>query len=98
MRYHVGSLGQAPVVRDMLLSNGMSATNGRDWLVQWSGPGLRDMAYQALFKAAFRGCRGDERVPAGEPLPGVHGANEERSPLVELPRHGGMPFCLKGTF
>ena len=38
----------APVVRDTLLSNGMTATSGRDWLVQWSGPGLRDMAYHEM--------------------------------------------------
>lgn len=38
----------APVVRDTLLSNGMTATSGRDWLVQWSGPNLRDMAYHEM--------------------------------------------------
>ena len=34
------------VVRETLLSNGMAPTGGRDWLIQWSGPGLRDAAYQ----------------------------------------------------
>eukprot|EP00435_Cladocopium_sp_Y103_P016109 s691_g4.t1 len=38
----------APVVRDTLLSNGMTCTSGRDWLVQWSGPNLRDMAYHEM--------------------------------------------------
>jgi len=39
---------EAPVVRDTLLTNGMTQTTGRDWLVQWSGPGLRDSAYQDM--------------------------------------------------
>jgi len=39
---------EAPVVRDTLFSNGMTQTTGRDWLIQWSGPGLRDSAYQEL--------------------------------------------------
>ena len=38
----------APVVRETLLSNGMTATTGRDWLIQWSGPGLRDTAYHEM--------------------------------------------------
>ena len=38
----------APVVRDTLLSNGLTPTTGRDWLIQWSGPGLRDTAYQEM--------------------------------------------------
>ncbi|CAK9080091.1 Tubulin polyglutamylase TTLL5 (SRC1 and TIF2-associated modulatory protein) (Tubulin--tyrosine ligase-like protein 5) [Durusdinium trenchii] len=36
------------VVRETLLSNGMAPTGGRDWLIQWSGPGLRDAAYQEM--------------------------------------------------
>jgi len=39
---------EAPVVRETLLSNSMTQTSGRDWLVQWSGPGLRDPAYQDM--------------------------------------------------
>lgn len=39
----------APVVTDTLLANGLSPTpHPKDWLVQWSGPGVPDGAYHGL--------------------------------------------------
>lgn len=38
----------APIVRDMLLSNGLFPTRDRDFCVQWSGPGMRDCMYEGL--------------------------------------------------
>lgn len=38
----------APIVSRTFLGNGLTPTNGKDWLVQWSGPGMRDFAYQGL--------------------------------------------------
>lgn len=38
----------APIVRDTFLCNGFAATEAKDWMVQWSGPGMRDYAYNGL--------------------------------------------------
>jgi len=38
----------APLVRDMMLSNGLAPAHNQDWCVQWSGPGMKDSAYQNL--------------------------------------------------
>lgn len=38
----------APIVSKTFIGNGLCPTVGRDWLVQWSGPGMRDLAYQGL--------------------------------------------------
>eukprot|EP00930_Biecheleria_cincta_P031555 TRINITY_DN21904_c0_g1_i1.p1 TRINITY_DN21904_c0_g1~~TRINITY_DN21904_c0_g1_i1.p1 ORF type:complete len:1089 (-),score=185.87 TRINITY_DN21904_c0_g1_i1:100-3366(-) len=38
----------APVVRDTLMCNGLVQTTQKDWLIQWSGPGMRDSVYQEL--------------------------------------------------
>jgi tubulin polyglutamylase TTLL5 len=39
---------RAPVVRDSLVCNGLTQTRGKDWLVMWSGPRMRDKEYQGL--------------------------------------------------
>jgi len=39
---------RAPVVRDTLVANGLTQTRGKDWLVMWSGPRMRDKEYQGL--------------------------------------------------
>lgn len=46
-RYRVEHAG-APVVRETLQHNGLNQTQDRDWVIQWSGPGLRDQAYSEL--------------------------------------------------
>eukprot|EP00931_Biecheleriopsis_adriatica_P100894 TRINITY_DN76130_c0_g1_i1.p1 TRINITY_DN76130_c0_g1~~TRINITY_DN76130_c0_g1_i1.p1 ORF type:complete len:1109 (-),score=215.05 TRINITY_DN76130_c0_g1_i1:33-3359(-) len=38
----------APVVRDTLMSNGLAQTSGKDWIIQWSGPNMKDSVYQEL--------------------------------------------------
>jgi len=38
----------APLVKEVLLSNGMRPTTGTDWLVLWSGPRMRDDIYEGL--------------------------------------------------
>lgn len=39
---------RAPVVKDTFTGNNLKQTSGRDWLVMWSGPRMRDKEYQAL--------------------------------------------------
>jgi tubulin polyglutamylase TTLL5 len=39
---------RAPVVRDTLIANGLSQTRGKEWLVMWSGPRMREKEYQGL--------------------------------------------------
>lgn len=39
---------RAPVVRDTLRTNGLEETSGKEWLVMWSGPRMRDKEYQNL--------------------------------------------------
>ncbi|CAE8642590.1 unnamed protein product [Polarella glacialis] len=36
----------APIVRDTLRSSGLCPTTNKDWLIQWSGPGMKDSTYQ----------------------------------------------------
>lgn len=38
----------APVVRDTLIGNGLVQTTQKDWLIQWSGPGMKDSVYHEL--------------------------------------------------
>jgi len=38
----------AAIVRETLVANGLCPTQDRDWLVQWSGSGMKDSAYQGL--------------------------------------------------
>eukprot|EP00928_Gymnodinium_smaydae_P039088 TRINITY_DN26789_c0_g1_i1.p1 TRINITY_DN26789_c0_g1~~TRINITY_DN26789_c0_g1_i1.p1 ORF type:complete len:1116 (-),score=139.62 TRINITY_DN26789_c0_g1_i1:86-3433(-) len=38
----------APVVRDTLLVNGMRPTQDKDWLIQWSGPSVKEATYAEL--------------------------------------------------
>lgn len=39
---------RAPVVQDTLIANGLTQTKGKEWLVMWSGPRMRDKEYQGL--------------------------------------------------
>jgi len=38
----------APVVRDTFIANGLTRTEGQDFCVQWSGPGMKDPGYANL--------------------------------------------------
>lgn len=38
----------APLVTETFLSNGFRQTHGKDWQVQWSGPGMLDSAFGCL--------------------------------------------------
>lgn len=38
----------APIVSKTFLANGLLPTNGNEWVVQWSGPGMRESGYQNL--------------------------------------------------
>lgn len=38
----------AVMVRETFLCNGLVPTSEKDWLIQWSGPGMREYAYQGL--------------------------------------------------
>merc|ERR1719353_2628987 len=38
----------AVIVRETFLSNGLVPAQDKDWICQWSGPGMRDFAYQGL--------------------------------------------------
>eukprot|EP00427_Karlodinium_veneficum_P013428 CAMPEP_0169066696 /NCGR_PEP_ID=MMETSP1015-20121227/3099_1 /TAXON_ID=342587 /ORGANISM="Karlodinium micrum, Strain CCMP2283" /LENGTH=777 /DNA_ID=CAMNT_0009125403 /DNA_START=114 /DNA_END=2448 /DNA_ORIENTATION=- len=38
----------APIVTKTFCGNGLLPTNGNDWIVQWSGPGMRESGYQNL--------------------------------------------------
>lgn len=38
----------APIVSKTFMGNGLCPTSGKDFLVQWSGPGMREFAYQGL--------------------------------------------------
>lgn len=39
---------RAPVVRDTMVANGLTQTSGKDWVVMWSGPRMRDKEYEGL--------------------------------------------------
>mmetsp|Transcript_95021 Transcript_95021/g.165012 ORF Transcript_95021/g.165012 Transcript_95021/m.165012 type:complete len:1063 (-) Transcript_95021:83-3271(-) len=39
---------RAPIVKETLGANGLQQTKGKDWLVMWSGPRMRDKEYHGL--------------------------------------------------
>lgn len=39
---------EAPVIRETFLSNGLVQTSERDFMIQWSGPSMRESVYQSL--------------------------------------------------
>eukprot|EP00927_Polykrikos_kofoidii_P032730 TRINITY_DN27797_c1_g1_i1.p1 TRINITY_DN27797_c1_g1~~TRINITY_DN27797_c1_g1_i1.p1 ORF type:complete len:1102 (+),score=198.01 TRINITY_DN27797_c1_g1_i1:147-3452(+) len=39
---------RAPAVRETFEQNGLRASSGQDWLIQWSGPGMKESGYQGL--------------------------------------------------
>lgn len=50
----------APLVKETLTNNGFLQTQAHDWLIQWSGPGMKDVHYQMF-----------TRISESQPFPRV---------------------------